>query len=369
MRSVITPFHILQKVGRRCRSAVSAVDQRLVEGGNGAGSNRLYSAVSFQRFRRELSAVFAGRRRHCEYDKQEQGNEWRLRRNIHRLEKALCMRPLRDEFASSYIEETVQAFAAQSSCPCADADEDLVNWAHDVLDLYFRKTEDSCDESIAHGRERFRALPSSARDAEGGGSRIPYRRDLSTPPPVSVNDLLALARRRRSVRWFEQKSVPRTAIDRAIEVAACGPTACNRQSFELRIFDRPETVERVARVPMGTTGYHRNIPAIAVVLGRMDAFFDERDRHLIYIDGSLFAMGFVYALEAQGLASCCINWPDIEEKEVEMARLLGLETWQRPVMLIAFGYPDPEGLVPYSQKKSLEHLRCYQDELPEEEIK
>ncbi len=73
-------------------------------------------------------------------------------------------------------------------------------------------------------------------------------------------------------------------------------------------------------------------------------------------DASLAAMQFMLALETLGLASCPINWPDIEPLERRMDRELGLPPHLRPVMLIALGYPDPKGGVPYSAKKGADLL-------------
>jgi hypothetical protein len=42
-----------------------------------------------------------------------------------------------------------------------------------------------------------------------------------------------------------------------------------------------------------------------------------------------------------------------------MAELLNLDPDERPVMLVAIGYPDPDGLVANSTKKSLSQLRTY----------
>jgi nitroreductase len=110
---------------------------------------------------------------------------------------------------------------------------------------------------------------------------------------------------------------------------------------------------------MGTRGFSDNFPAIVVVVGRQRAYANHRDRHIIYIDGSLAAMSFIYALETMGLSSCAINWPDMEPQESAMTRLLGLEPDERVIMLIAVGYADPEGLIPYSQKLGLDRVRSY----------
>jgi hypothetical protein len=70
-------------------------------------------------------------------------------------------------------------------------------------------------------------------------------------------------------------------------------------------------------------------------------------------------MAFQFALEVQGVSTCCINWPDMAAQEHQMAQALGLRPDERVVMLISLGYPDPEGMVPYSQKKPLDEICSY----------
>ncbi len=144
-----------------------------------------------------------------------------------------------------------------------------------------------------------------------------------------------------------------------MQVALLAPSVCNRQPFEFRIFDDRALVKKVIEIPFGLAGYGHNVPVVAVVVGQQRHFFDERDRHLIYIDSSLAVMGFLLALETLGLSSCCVNWPDIESQEKEMASLLGLSPDERPVMLLAIGYPDLDGMVANSTKKSLSQLRHF----------
>ena len=98
---------------------------------------------------------------------------------------------------------------------------------------------------------------------------------------------------------------------------------------------------------------------IIVIVGELDAYEYDRDRHLIYIDGSLAAMTFMLALETVGLSSCPINWSGVEEKEVLMDEALNLKTTERPVMLISVGYAKDEGKIPFSHKKGLREIRKY----------
>lgn len=305
-------------------------------------------------FRREHQGVLQGRLRFqgemVDYPK---ASSSLLRRNIHRLEKGLIMRPRRSIFGLAYIEQAVDCYtrALREPDPEKRVNEGELKWCHDVLNCFFSVT--GTDPLLDRLRDAFGELPPVAElsGRSGAQSFTPYARDLSQPVPVTYTDLLALAYRRRSVRWFLQKPVPRSMIEQAVAVAAESPSACNRQPFEFRVFDDPVLIKEVSGLPGGTVGFNENFPMIIVVLGRLRNYFDERDRHLIYIDGSLAAMSFVLAVETLGLSSCCINWPDYPEREQRARELLRLDPDERPVMFIAVGYPDPEGLVPYSEKK------------------
>lgn len=312
-----------------------------------------YSAVS-PVFQREQRAILAGHEAYRESLDAPKGTLARLRRNVHRLEKGILMRPRRIPFALDYIGDTVAAFETAAGAPGGTVDSAELAWANDVLMEYFAIHAEVA--SVDEPRRRFEA---ARFDASDPSPRVPYRRDLDSPVPVSLDDLRRLAKRRRSVRWFLPREVERERIDRALEVGAQAPSACNRQPFRFQIFDDPDLVRQAIDLPMGLVGYGHQVPVVAVVVGQQRHFFDERDRHLIYVDASLAVMGFILALETQGLASCCVNWPDIEEREARMAEFLHLDPDERPVMLIAIGYPDPEGLVANSTKKSLSQLRSY----------
>lgn len=279
-----------------------------------------------------------------------------LRRNVHRIEKGLTMRPVRNQFATNYIRETVDAFHVGVTSGLLSPHHPEFDWMHSVLSSYFDVTAASTHPAIVRSRGKF-------GDAVAGidpGSPESGPHPAITPvPTVKIDDLEALAAGRRSVRWFTSEPVSRDLVDRAVAIGAESPTACNRQPYRFEIFDDPVSTAKVAAIPMGTDGYEHQIPGLIVIVGNLAAFFDQRDRHLIYIDGCLAAMGLVYALEAQGVNSCCINWPDLPDREADMRRLLGLKPYERVVMLIAYGYADPDALVPFSAKRLVDEIRRY----------
>ena len=305
-------------------------------------------------FRREHRAALSGILAHLnDMDvKTASGAEYTLTRNIHRLEKGLIMRPRRSVFAKDYIGETVDVFIELSNNQ--DKHGQLLNWAFCVLTKFFEVTG---DEKVLN-KHRTLFQKQTAFAPSDSAELLPYCRSTE---PLSINyeSLLELAWRRRSVRWYQNKPVPRDLIDQAIDVAKLSPSACNRQPFEFRVFDDPDLAQTIGAIPMGTVGFSQNFPCLIVIVGDLRAYVHVRDRHVIYVDGGLAAMALQFAFEVQGISTCCINWPDIEPREREMAQAIGLKPHLRPIMCMSLGYADPEGMVPYSQKKTLDQIRSY----------
>lgn len=317
---------------------------------------RAYFSLVSGGFRRERRAVAAGQRAY-RASADTTGQRFAVRRHTHMLEKGLVMRPRRDTFATAYIEDTVRAFSDCLACSPSSLSAVERDWVSEVLEQYTQATASSTDPAVLRAHQAIAQLDLERRTVAPG---VAGPQDVTTDdPPVAWDDLLALAERRKSVRWFTDRRVDREIVDRAVAIGIEAPSACNRQPFSFRIFDDPELVRQVAAIPGGTKGYAHSISHIMVIVGDLSAFFDERDRHLIYIDGCLAAMGFILGLEAQGVSTCCINWPDVASTEAKMKRLLRLEDHERPVMLVAYGYADPAGQAPFSARRDLDDVRRY----------
>jgi len=307
-------------------------------------------------FSREHLSVARGIKFYKNGNCKSQGSSVILRRNIHRLEKGLIMRPRREQFALDYIMETVKEYSGLFEiCRKTDNISSELFWAHDVLEEYFYNVTNN--QVIDEARKLFHSLPGLKTE----NIAKPFKRGPERGLTVSYDQLLDLSKQRRSVRWYKQKKIPREIIEKALGIALNSPSACNRQPFKYLIFDDQELVKKIASIPMGTKGFYDNFPGIIVLVGKLSYYFDERDRHIIYIDSSLSAMAFMFALETLGVSSCVINWPDIPDRENQIRKTLKLRQDESVIMLISYGYPDPEGMIPYSQKKSLDQIRTYNE--------
>ncbi|WCM42246.1 nitroreductase family protein [Flavobacterium sp. CBA20B-1] len=305
---------------------------------------KLYYFFFDTSFNREMFSVIQGKRSYYRMSLGQNQNKYQLVRNIHKIEKGISMKNRRSTFALDFIEETVDTYLNLRNNLNIDSQ---ISWAKEVLNNYFDIT-DSNNPIIGKMKKKF---VETADNFEG--QNIPYKSSERVESTISYDDFLILSKRRRSVRWYQQKEVNLDLINKAIELSLQAPSACNRQPFKYYIIKDEKILRRLSKLPMGTTGYADNIPLLIAVVGDLSAYFDERDRHVIYIDSSLSAMSFILALETLGLSSCIINWPDIEIKEKKIQSILKLDNNQRVTMLISVGYADQEGFIPFSCKRDV----------------
>ncbi|WP_448552143.1 nitroreductase family protein [Thalassotalea montiporae] len=260
------------------------------------------------------------------------------------------MQPRRAVFALAYIGETVDCYVKCVAEPSICAQE--LKWATDVLTEYFDVVE--LTQQLKVYQEQFQMARATIKCDESSGF-IPYAEHARPNTDIDASSLNELFKRRRSVRWYQDKPVAKELVYQAMEMAALAPSACNRQPFEFHLLTGDDAVS-IAKLAMGTAGFAENIPALFVVIGDLSSYPAERDKHVIYIDASLASMQLMLAFESLGVSTCPINWPDIEFREKLMAKKLKLTPYQRPIMLMSFGYADAEGKIPFSQKKRPEQL-------------
>ena len=157
----------------------------------------LYFSLFSRRFHGEHLAVLSGRLRY--YDDLQGGGTSSplLRRNIHRLEKGLVMKPRRPVFAEDFILETVQAFDRARATPEYSAEE--LEWAADVLEEYFSVVSDTA--IIKTARLVFAGGDDTLVVLDDGRQRRskPYPRSSSPAPAVTFEDLHRCIARRDAV--------------------------------------------------------------------------------------------------------------------------------------------------------------------------
>ncbi len=142
-------------------------------------------------------------------------------------------------------------------------------------------------------------------------------------------ELYDAIRARRSVRSYEDRPVPREALDRLLEAARQAPSANNVMPWRFVVVTDQAT--RAAIADSGTYGkFLVKTPVVIAAIG--DAAAAPK---WYAVDTAIALEHIALAATAEGLGSCWIG----SFEEETLRRLLGVPEAQRVVALLALGYP------------------------------
>jgi len=179
-------------------------------------------------------------------------------------------------------------------------------------------------------------------------------------------DTFEAIKNRRSIRSFQDKTVPEELIKKIIEAGQWAPSATNRQAWKFIIIDAPDVKNRILRE---TTAYFIDkVPLLIMVL------YSNRTDNLEYKDHLLSAAMAIQNMQltaySLGLGSCCVNNLPIKSR---LRKILKIPGSYDPVSLLCLGYPKviPK---PLPRKNKIEDIVCkntfsFQEEYPGIDIK
>lgn len=319
-------------------------------GGSLARRNKyLWYANSLQQLRYKFDALRNG----IQLNTSSEIVLYNLRRNIHRLEKGLSYQQVKEVFAEDYILETV-VYLEQGK-QHKQLDEDTIKWAEAILELYFGTVKETAKTATA--KKKFENIKSDEIDS----FLVPYPSHKRPKSTITFEELHNLSVQRRSVRYYKNQKVEIEIIRKAYEIAKFAPSACNRQAFSFLFYNDDETVNKLSDIPGGVAGY--SLPAVIVVVGKYEGYFDVRDVNAPIIDASLSAMSFLYAAETLGLGTVCINWPNLPDREEKIRKLIDIKPSEFVIMMIGVGYPEDSGKIPYSSKQMNNSVLLYNERI------
>ncbi|MCM1151192.1 MAG: nitroreductase family protein [Alistipes sp.] len=156
-------------------------------------------------------------------------------------------------------------------------------------------------------------------------------------------DFKEIIRRRRSIRKFDGRPVPRDVVDRLLAAALSAPSSRNTRSTRFLVVDDPDLVARMAAMRDYGAGFMKGAPLAVVVLGDASATDLWRE------NGAIAATILQLACVDEGLASCWVHVdgrprlkeaPDGESAADYLRTFLPLPEGCRPLCVLAIGYSD-----------------------------
>lgn len=200
-----------------------------------------------------------------------------------------------------------------------------------------------------------------------------------------LNDFYADLNRRRTVREFSGRPVPRDIIETALKAAGTAPSGANLQPWHFAVVSGAETKKKIrvaaeveerefyshraspewlaALEPLGTDSdkpFLETAPyLIAVFLQKFGSLSDGRKvKHYYPVESTGLATGIlITALHRAGLVTLTHTPSPMKF----LNEILGRPKSERPFLLLVTGYPAEDAEVPDIERKPLEEFTSFID--------
>lgn len=281
---------------------------------------------------------------------------WKLSSELifyyHKLEKGLCLPPENQRWFGSHPAEKTISLMREWENSAFSKDAPIYQASCAVLKAYYEFSKKFVPENT-----EATVIVNELKDFLESQT---YAANFSTPIalPLVTNQesykfLHELTLSRRSVRDFIEKPVELDLVRKATEIAQLSPSACNRQPWKLHVYEKRKDIDELLALQNGNRGFGHKIPMLAVVSCDLGSFFDSTERFEPHLDGGLFLMSFILALQSLGIASCCLNWCVSPDKDVKAHDLGKIPPNHRILTFLAVGYPEQNVVVPLSARRPI----------------
>ncbi len=162
--------------------------------------------------------------------------------------------------------------------------------------------------------------------------------------------LLDLAKKRRSIRFYDERTISRKDLESCVEAALYAPSACNSQPWKFIIVDGPEQKKELSEGFLSGT-YRMNsfalgAAAFIIVIAenmKFPAWAGGKLRKTDFrkIDIGIACAHLVLRAEELGIGTCILGWFG----ENRLRKILSVPRGKKIELVIAMGYPggkDPQ---------------------------
>lgn len=198
----------------------------------------------------------------------------------------------------------------------------------------------------------------------------------------SFNELL---QKRRTVRNFSDKPVPRSLIEQCLLAANSAPSGANRQPWHFAVISSPEKKRQIregaeeeerefyqsrapqdwldALAPLGTDAnkpFLERAPYLVAIFGQkfeLDSQGKKKKNYYVAESVGIASGLLIAALHNAGLATLTHTPSPMKF----LNRILDRPDTEKPLMVLVVGYPENDAKVPAISRKSLEQFTSFHE--------
>ena len=161
---------------------------------------------------------------------------------------------------------------------------------------------------------------------------------------------------RHSVRDYAERPVSRKDVFKAIKLAQCSPSVCNRQPSKVYVVESAEMKQEVLSHQNGNEGFGEYAGLLMIVTVSLHSFHGPLERNEAFVDGGMFAMSLIWALHSLGLGSCALNWCATPVQEKGLRQAAKIPHSEVIIMQVAVGHLKESYLVAQSPRRPTKQI-------------
>ena len=161
---------------------------------------------------------------------------------------------------------------------------------------------------------------------------------------------------RHSVRDYQDKKIDPADVQFALKCFVETPTACNRQMCRVYYIKDQNITDILNRVVIGVPGFNKKTVQYFIITYDLASFAYSGERQQGLFNAGLCTMNFVNGLHAKGIGSCCLQWSNKRNEDVEVRTKLGLRDSERIGIVIGDGYYLDNNVIPCSVRRKPEDI-------------
>lgn len=172
---------------------------------------------------------------------------------------------------------------------------------------------------------------------------------------------------RRSIRRFQEKSVPKDTVKKLLSAAAMSPSAMNRQPWRFVVIQNRDKIKELSRhvkKQMGLLGY--GLRFTEIVKSQDDTVFysapllilvsAEKNDQWSRINCGILAQTLFLAAHSLGLGSCYIGFANALNSDAAVLADLSLPKDHDIIGALIFGYPSEKKDAPVREPRVIKWI-------------
>lgn len=169
-------------------------------------------------------------------------------------------------------------------------------------------------------------------------------------------DFLNFAYSRSTLRNYTSEVVREETLRKVINLSQNVPSACNRQPNRIHSFNDRNKIKQILSFQNGNRGFGELAHNLIIVATDLHGYKTKNERTMNFIDGGIYLMNLVYALQYYKLGSCILNWGVDHKTDKKMRAVADIPNNEIIIAIVLFGYYPDNVTVPSSLKKKVDEV-------------